>query len=327
MASLLACKLAVTERIKRSRDVAMPQFKELRSFVSVVSSGSLSNSAKALQLSKSTISRHLKNLEQDVGSILLKRMPNSLVPTEAGLCFYDYCEQILSIAKEAKQELDTLDEKVQGEVVIYVDSGLLRGWLGDVVTQFLTRFPDVSVTFKTDIKSNSNQWQDNILLCMGQLPESSQRQEKLCILWQGVFGSKDYFKCNGYPNSPEDLINTHWLQLIGNKNEQLVMTNQGGETLSVPVPSSRIQSDQLVLQGDAISQGHGLGLLPLWQANMRLNAHPECFERCLKDWVGHPVPIWLCYPFGKLAKKQRAFIEHIKSNLPQEWDNELCQEM
>lgn len=303
----------------------MPQFKELRSFVSVVSSGNLSNSAKALQLSKSTLSRHLKNLEHDVGYILLKRMPNSLVPTEAGLRFYDYCEQILRIAKDAKQELDILDEKVQGELVVYVDNGLLRGWLGDVVAQFLARFPDVSVILKTDIKPNLNLWRDNILLCMGKLPESSQRQEKLCMLWQGVFGSKDYFKRNGYLNSPKELINSQWLQLISNTNEQLVMTNQQGDTLNVAVPSPRIQSDQLVLQGDAISNGHGLGLLPLWQANMRLNAHPDCFERCLKEWVAQPVPIWLCYPFGKLAKKQLAFLDHIKSNLPEAWNSEICQ--
>lgn len=305
----------------------MPQFKELRSFVSVVSSGSLSKSAKTLQLSKSTLSRHLKTLELDVGYILLKRMPNSLVPTEAGLRFYDYSEQILRIAKEAKQELGTLDEKVQGEIVVYVDNGLLRGWLGDVVAQFLTRFPEVSVTLKTDIKPNSNQWRDNILLCMGKLPESSQRQEKLCMLWQGVFGSQDYFKRNGYPSSPKDLIKHQWLQLINSTHQQLVMTHREGEELNVSVPSSRIQSDQLVLQGDAISHGHGLGLLPLWQANMRLNAHPGCFERCLNEWVAQPVPIWLCYPFGKLAKKQRAFIEHIKSHLPKDWNSEICQKM
>ena len=305
----------------------MLQFKELHSFVSVVSSGSLSSSAKTLQLSKSTLSRHLKNLEQDTGYTLLKRMPKSLVPTEAGLRFYSYCEQILRIANEAKHELATLDEKIQGEVVVYVDNGLLRGWLGDVVAQFLTRFPDVSVTLKTDIKANSNQWRDHILLCMGSLPETSQRQEKLCMLWQGVFGSKEYFSRNGYPQSPEDLINTQWLQLLGNKSEQLVMTDQRGTTLSVPVPSSRIQSDQLVLQGDAISHGHGLGLLPLWQASMRLNAHPGCFERCLNDWVADPLPIRLCYPFGKLAKKQRAFIDHIKGNLPKAWNTEICQSM
>ncbi|WP_338366551.1 LysR family transcriptional regulator [uncultured Pseudoalteromonas sp.] len=305
----------------------MSQFKELRSFVSVVGSGSLSNSAKTLQLSKSTLSRHLKNLEHDIGYTLLKRMPNSLVPTEAGLRFYEYCEQILRIAKQAKHELDTLDEKVQGEVIVYVDNGLLRGWLGDVVAQFLTQYPDVSVTLKTDIGANSNQWREHILLCMGALPETSQRQEKLSLLWQGVFGSQEYFNRNGYPKSPEDLSNVQWLQLIGNENEQLEMTDQRGNTFNVAVPASRIQSDQLVLQGDAISHGHGLGLLPLWQANMRLSAHPGCFERCLDEWVADPLPVWLCYPFGKLAKKQHAFIEHIKSNLPTAWRTDVCKSM
>ena len=61
---------------------------QLRYFVAVVDSGSLSAAAKQLNISQPTISVPIKELEDELGVMLFNREKNRLVPTGAGTYFY-----------------------------------------------------------------------------------------------------------------------------------------------------------------------------------------------------------------------------------------------
>ncbi|WP_116366226.1 LysR family transcriptional regulator [Parahaliea mediterranea] len=297
----------------------MPHWKELRSYVAVVASGSLSATARELQLPKSTLSRHLKKLEADVGHLLLKRESNRLIPTEAGRAFYHVGTRILQLADEGLDELDRLSEVAQGELALYVDNGLLRGWLGGVIAEFMRLYPEVSVTLRTYLGQDAERWRDTVFLWMGELPPHPLRQECLSLLSQGVYASQEYLQRHGQPQHPRDLQTHQWIHLLGSASDTLVMESADGAQVPVALPPSRMQSDQLVLHADAICAGQGLGIIPNWQAQLRLRAHPGCFQRCLEDWEPPAMPIWLAYPHGKLARKHQAFLTHLRRHLPDAW--------
>ena len=80
-----------------------------------------------------------------------------------------------------------------------------------------------------------------------------------------------------------------------------------------------MQVDQLVLQGDAIARGYGLGLLPHWLVAQRLRGHPGTLVPCLPDWQAASWPVSLLYPHGQLPRRAKAFIDHLKSVIPDDW--------
>lgn len=299
-------------------DQALMPLKELRSYIAIVDNGGLTATARQLRLPKSTLSRHLKKLEGDIGHVLLRRESNRLIPTEAGQAFYRYGVELIQLMDEGMEELERLNEDIQGELVVYVNSGLIRGWLGEVIDSFMIRQPQVRFTLHSYLGSNTTKWRDAICLWMGDLPDHPLRQERLGLLSQGIYGQRAYLERFGPIQNPQELCHHQWINLA-EESHTLTMKSPQGERVEVELPPCRLKADQLMLQADAIAAGHGLGVMPNWQASKRMAFHPGCFERCLPDWDAPAVPVWLAYPHGKLPRKYQAFIAHLRQSLPAAW--------
>lgn len=72
-------------------------FKQLRSFVSVVRYGSFTVAAAKLNVSQPTVSLHLRSLEEELGQPLLVRSAKRVRLTESGAKVYEQCLAILSM--------------------------------------------------------------------------------------------------------------------------------------------------------------------------------------------------------------------------------------
>ena len=297
----------------------MYHLNELQSFVAIVEHGSLTAAARQRQLPKSTLSRHLARLEDSLGQALFLREANRLIPTETGRTFRDYARSILELAREGLEDIERLSEEPRGELRLFVDNGLIRGWLTGVLDTFMQGNAHLRCTLNTQLPQDPADCRDAIVLWMGDLPELPLRQERLCQFTQGIYGQRAYLEETGYPRRPADLERHRWVDLLAGEPAPLQLTSRRGEQVQVTPPPSRLRADQLVIQADAIAAGQGLGLMPTWQAAMRIAAHPGCFERCLPDWWGPAVPLWLAYPHGRPARKHRAFLTHLRASLPEEW--------
>src|ERR1700761_3444265 len=69
--------------------------KLIEAFAVIVRTGSLTKAEALTGISKSTLSRHLQRLEEDLGVELIERSSRRVVPTEAGKAFYIRCESLL----------------------------------------------------------------------------------------------------------------------------------------------------------------------------------------------------------------------------------------
>ena len=63
----------------------------------------------------------------------------------------------------------------------------------------------------------------------------------------------------------------------------------------------------------------GLGLYPNWLAELSISQQNVKLQRCLEDWHGPSLPVWLMYPYGHLSRRTRVFIDHLKSEPPATW--------
>ena len=83
----------------------MSQIEELRAFVTIVETGSLTQAADRLGIAVSAVSRRLRDLELRLGAALIQRSTRRLYLNETGQVFFERCKIILSDLEDAQQEV------------------------------------------------------------------------------------------------------------------------------------------------------------------------------------------------------------------------------
>jgi DNA-binding transcriptional LysR family regulator len=96
----------------------MDKLASIRAFTKVVQYNGFAAAARDLRLSRSAVSKHVIELEEELGVQLLSRTTRSVTPTENGQAYYERCLAILADLEEA----DLAAARSQAEV---------RGLLGE----------------------------------------------------------------------------------------------------------------------------------------------------------------------------------------------------
>ncbi|MHB0775848.1 LysR family transcriptional regulator [Halomonas sp. WWR20] len=297
----------------------MHDLNELAAFAAVMQSGSLTVSARELGLAKSTLSRRISQLETRLGQPLLRRQANRLIPTEAGMLFLNYCQQILRLAEQSQQVLDDLREEVSGELVVHIHSIFARGWFTRQMEQFLQRYPGMRLELRTQWHAPRAPEDASLCLWLGPTGECGLRQEVVGELERGIYAHPHYLARRSVPQHPRELSDHAWVDLLDETRDGLMLWHPSEGEFQFTPPPSRLRVDQTVLHTDAIACGQGLGLLPSWLAERRLAAHPGSLQSCLTNWRPVPQTITLLYPFGRLPRKTSALLEHLRQSLPETW--------
>lgn len=298
----------------------MYDLKTLSLFALVMRHGSLSTCARDLGVPKSTLSRRLQGLEAQVGQPLLRREGNRMIPTEAGLVFEDYCRSILALAEESREALGELQREVSGELSLHIHDALVRSWLAGLMEEFLALHPAVRVTLRTRFDAPDPQERDLLCVWLGALPEDvTLRRETLGSLTRGLYANDAYLQRHGAPRHPHDLTRHAWVDLLGAEPDGLTLHHPLQGAAHVALPASRMRVDRMVLHTDAIAAGHGLGLMPHWIVEKRVQHHPGTLTPVLPEWQASPLPVRLLYPHGQLPRRVRAFIDFVRAAVPPAW--------
>lgn len=292
---------------------------DILAFDHVMRSGSLTRSAAALGLAKSTLSRRIAQLERHVGQPLLRRQSNRLLPTEAGQVFHGYCTKMLALAEQGQQALEELSQDISGELQVASHGALARSWLASRLAQFMAHHPDVRVTLQTCTAPPLAAASQPVTLWLGEVDGSELRQEVVGWLSRSLYGHPDYFARHGHPRHPRELTRHAWIDLLGETEQGLTLHHPQKGEFGFQPPESRFRVDQQTLHGDAIARGHGLGVMPDWLANARERAHPGTLERCLAEWHAPPLPVVLLYPYGPRPRRLSALLAFLRQATPDEW--------
>lgn len=94
------------------------EFDQLRTFLAVLEHKSFVRAGEALHLGQSTVSFHVKALEQRVGATLLERGRGKVEPTAAGRTLQPYAERIVSLCDEAAARLRAGESGEVGRLVL-----------------------------------------------------------------------------------------------------------------------------------------------------------------------------------------------------------------
>ncbi len=112
----------------------------LRTFAAICEFGSFTRAARAVSLTQSAVSLHIKRLEDQVGSQLIERSAHGIRLTERGEVFLSYARRILALNKEAARRLRSdRGSFIRVGAPEYFDLYALFAVLG----QFAARYPAI----------------------------------------------------------------------------------------------------------------------------------------------------------------------------------------
>lgn len=94
------------------------ELRVLQYFLAVTREQSISGAAEALHLSQPTLSRQLKDMEEELGKQLMIRGNRKITLTEEGMILRKRAKEILDLVQKAEHEITISDDTIAGDVYI-----------------------------------------------------------------------------------------------------------------------------------------------------------------------------------------------------------------
>jgi len=118
----------------------------LRTFVTVVETGSMTRASRVLHLTQGAVSQHIKRLEAQIGTALLLRGRPGLACTEAGDRLFDKARRLLALNDSLW--LDMTTPLFKGRVALGIPIDLIAGRLPSLLRLFAEAYPDIDIALQ-----------------------------------------------------------------------------------------------------------------------------------------------------------------------------------
>ena len=274
-------------------------------YLEIVNAGSISEAALRLRTPKATLSRKLRQLEQQIGAVLIKRGPQRLETTEIGEAFRHRCERIAAETHDASLIASEMQSQLRGIMRISIPFGLGSTWISRALADFAVRYPDLRLSIHV-----TNRWVDvseepyDIAICIGRVRNEQLPVRQLAELPRGLYASPDYCERKGMPQAPAELVQHDCIMLETQINDGLWSVASSGRGAVSPRLTT---SDIIVAREMAVA---GVGIAMLTQAVCEAEVKAGRLVRLLPQWRIPPVVIAAMFLERRyMPLRIRAFID------------------
>lgn len=232
-------------------------------FVRVVEAGSFTAAAGALRLPPSSVSRAVAKLEHELGVTLLERTTRKLSLTDAGRAYFDRARDAVAGLDEASALAVDAAREPQGLVRIAAPPEM-GGHLAALLADLLARYPRLSIDVSFTARgAELVGTQVDVAIVVGPLDDSALIVKRLGSTVHRLFASRAYVDRRGKPRAVADLARHTCVLYRGQRTWEL-HGPRGKERIEV---TGAISGDHLSFVYEAVSLGHGIGLMPAFLAH------------------------------------------------------------
>jgi len=122
----------------------MIDLRRLSAFVAVAEEGHITRAAERLGMAQPPLSRLVRGLERDLGTLLLRRLPRGVEPTEAGRALLEEARALLIRAADLPETVRRVARGELGHLAIgFTSSAALHPFVPDILRRFREGWPDV----------------------------------------------------------------------------------------------------------------------------------------------------------------------------------------
>ena len=224
---------------------------DLRYFLAVARSGSLSGAARGLGVNHSTVFRRLRAFEARLGVRLFDRLPSGHVPTAAG-------DEMLASAELVEEEIAALERRVTGldlrlggTVRATTTDTLAFGFLRPHLAAFAKAYPGIAVELVVDNQFfNLSKRQADVAIRPAPDPPENLVGRRLGALAYALYGTHA---------GPRDAAAAPW---VGLDDSLAHLPPSRWLRKHVAVASVVFRANTYVAVAEAIAAGVGIGFLP-----------------------------------------------------------------
>lgn len=290
----------------------MDKLNAISIFCKVIETQSFTQAAAQQNISVAMASKLVAQLEEHLKTRLLQRTTRKIVPTEAGIMYYQRCQGILLDLEEADASMSNLSGSLQGNLIISVprDFGLL--FIAPNLPHFITAHPHLHVEVEfNDKKIDLVAEGYDLALRIGYLQDSSLVARKISSASVHFAASPDYLAKHGAPQTPDDLEQHDGLLYKSTMTQVSWQGSRVNHTQRFKIRSKAVSNNGLALL-DMAKAGLGIVNLPRFILGDAFKSG-ELVE-VLPEYRQQKLDIHVVYPNRRhLPVKVRAFIEFLGS--------------
>lgn len=288
----------------------MSTLENYAAFVAIVERGSLTAAARHLGRSLQSVSRALAALEAELGIVLVRRTTRTARPTEAGLAFHARIAAALADIALARDEAAQHGAVTGGRIRVAASTLFAPRYVVPAVAAFMTRHPGVEVEMRLADRAADLIGEDiDVAVRIGALPSSGLTARRLASLRRIAFAAPGYLAAHGRPAHPAELADHRCVvRAMGPESDRWPFLIDGQEVrIRVDGP---FRADDAAACNEAVAQGLGLGMAPLWQVLPLVDQGRV--EIVLPGFEPPPVDVHAVWPGGRaLPARTRLFIDHL----------------
>ncbi|WP_017480272.1 LysR family transcriptional regulator [Pseudomonas sp. PAMC 26793] len=294
----------------------MDYFAALTAFVEAAEGNNFSRAADRLGIKASTVSRYVKDLEQDLGIALFNRSTRTLHLTEGGQTFLMHARRVLDELEQAKAATSALNEQPRGVLKLNLPPAFARHHILPTLNAFLARYPQIKLELVLDDSHvNLIHAGADLAIRIGTLADSTLKARKICDERYRLVASPAFCREYPAPSAPSELAA---LPVILGRDIAADIAFANGHEVSPLVHKDAIRINDLDAQLIAAQQGLGFALLPDWLVAKGIEAGE--LELWLPEWTvriaGREPAVWFVYPPKRIvSSKVRCFIDFIVEQL------------
>lgn len=237
----------------------------MRTFVRVAERGSLSAVARELGLGQSTVTRHLRELEEALGVPLISRTTRRVTMTDEGSRYYANSVQILRLVEQAGDEARGTRGASAGTIRVSCTAALGVLHATRLIFAFQEKYPDIGVDLSlTDERIDLVREGIDIALRLGPLTDSSMKLRALGQSQRLLVAAPDYLAKRGTPVVPRDLSDHEGIRMSNVAGSEILeLHGNTGEQHMVPF-HGRLRVDHGLAAREALVAGRGIAPAHRW---------------------------------------------------------------
>lgn len=300
----------------------MDRLKSFEVFSKVADVGSFAAAARTLGISAPMATKHVQDLEIELGVRLFHRTTRRVSLTEAGHALNLRCKSFLAEIEEALTEAGHMQAEPRGLLRVNAPLTFGRAHLTRAIAEFQARYSEISIDLTLNDRTVDIVDEGfDLAIRIGLLDDSSLVSRKLAPCRMVLCASPEYLARSGTPERPEDLTKHNCLIYAYFKQAKRWNFACDGDEIAVNVEGDfRANFGEALVE--AAAAGRGITLEPSFTVAPYLR--DGRLVPLLPAFKPRELAIYAVYPPSRmLPQKVRAFIDHLATSFGAKpyWDD------
>ncbi len=241
----------------------MDTLTRMRAFIDVVEAEGFSAAARKIGRSKALLSKYVRELEDELGALLLNRTTRQFSLTEAGHTYYRRASEIVREVDSLADAVRESSGDVRGRIKLSAPRTFADAEIGQSLIDFARQHPDIVLEIHLDDRFVDMVEEGfDLAVRITRLESSSLIARRLCPFSVRVCASPELIAARGTPARPQDLsrlpciidTNGRWLA-------NWPFRGDDGDATSVPVSGPLEVNSPIAARAAAVA-GLGFAVLP-----------------------------------------------------------------